>query len=302
MVKIHMGPLSYFAPAKINLYLHITGRRDDGYHLLDSLVGFADMGDTITIAPSNHFGLTIDGPFEPQFSDADTDPGETSSNLVVRAAWAMARATGRNHPGVIIHLTKNLPLASGIGGASSDAAATIRGLCQLWDIPLDANFIAPLALSLGADVPVCLHGAATFMRGIGDVVTRAPAIPPGMGIVLVNPLVPCPTPSVFRAYAASKPPFSLIMQSDPQWQSHDDFIATLRATRNDLSAAATATVPVIQTILDTLNATDGCALSRLSGSGATCFGLFPDLSARDAAYTTIKTHHPGWWVSKGIIA
>jgi 4-diphosphocytidyl-2-C-methyl-D-erythritol kinase len=297
-----MGPLSYFAPAKINLYLHITGRRDDGYHLLDSLVGFADIGDDITITPSNHFGLTLDGPFAPQFSDTDTDPGETSSNLVVRAAWAMARATGRDHPGVTIHLTKNLPLASGIGGASSDAAATLRGLCQLWGIPLDADFIAPLALSLGADVPVCLQGTTAFMRGIGDVVTRAPAIPSDMGIVLVNPLVPCPTPGVFRAYAASQSPFSPAPHSDPQWQSHDDFIATLRTTRNDLTSAATVTAPAIQTILDTLNAMDGCALSRLSGSGATCFGLFPSIAHASDAAAKIKTHHPGWWVSYGIIS
>lgn len=300
-----MGPLSYLAPAKINLYLHITGRRDDGYHLLDSLVGFSDIGDRLTITPADQFSLRIDGPFAKNFTAPDMDASPQSGNLVARAAWAMARATGRANPGVAIHLTKNLPLASGIGGASSDAAATIRGLCQLWRVDPDADFIAPLALSLGADVPVCLRGTAAFMRGIGDVVTPAPAIPAGLGagmdIVLVNPLVPCPTPGVFRAYAQDQAPFSAPLVADPQWQDSGDFIAALRSTRNDLTAAATATVPAIRTILDALGAMDGCALARLSGSGATCFGLFASPAAAEQAAAKIKTHHPGWWVSHGII-
>ncbi|WP_435640246.1 4-(cytidine 5'-diphospho)-2-C-methyl-D-erythritol kinase [Micavibrio aeruginosavorus] len=296
-----MGPLSFFAPAKINLYLHITGRRDDGYHLLDSLVGFADIGDSITITPSDQFSLTIDGPFADAFTTADMDASPQSGNLIARAAWALARATRRDNPGASIHLSKNLPLASGIGGASSDAAATIRGLCQLWGIAPDADFIAPLALSLGADVPVCLRGSATFMRGIGDVVTPAPAIPSGMGIVLVNPLVACPTPSVFRTYTTNQSPFTAAPHGDPQWGNSDDFIATLRAARNDLTSAATATVPAIQTILDQLSATDGCALARLSGSGATCFGLFPSTSAAERAAATLKTRHTGWWAESGNI-
>nr|MBC8158527.1 4-(cytidine 5'-diphospho)-2-C-methyl-D-erythritol kinase [Alphaproteobacteria bacterium] len=185
-----MAEIAANAPAKINLYLHVTGRRDDGYHLLDSLIVFADVGDRIAVSPADDFSLDIDGPFSAGLSNGP-------ENLVVRAARTLAELA-EVRDGARIRLTKTLPVASGIGGGSADAAATIRALMRLWEIEPHANALTEMALSLGADVPVCLAGQPSFMGGIGEDIDAAPSLPP-VWLVLVNPGVGVSTPSVFAA-------------------------------------------------------------------------------------------------------
>ena len=184
------GRIAEPAPAKVNLYLHVLGRRADGYHLLDSLVVFADEGDRIEVAPADDLRLTVSGPFA-----ADVPAG--ADNLVLRAARALAAAAHRP-PAAAIRLEKRLPVASGVGGGSADAAAVLRALVRLWDIAITDDALAGLALSLGADVPMCLHGWPMFVGGIGEEIEPAPPLP-GCGLVLVNPRVLLPTPQVFKA-------------------------------------------------------------------------------------------------------
>lgn len=265
---MHMREL---ARAKINLSLHVTGRRADGYHLLDSLVVFPQIGDLIEVEPANGVSLTLAGPFAQDLS-ADAD------NLVLRAAEAI-RPAGK---GAAIHLTKSLPVASGIGGGSADAAATLRALSRLWDVSIDGE----LALSLGADVPVCLESRPMRMRGIGEELTPFD-MPDGLWIILVNPGVPVSTPDVFGAL-----------------RSHDratieprsgDFVGWLAGQRNDLQAGAVELQPVIGDVLDALSVQPDCALARMSGSGATCFGLFMGQTAALDARAEIAAAHPLWW-------
>ena len=177
------------APAKVNLYLHVTGRRPDGYHLLDSLIVFADLCDTVTAAPAERLSLTLAGPFADALDGAD--------NLVSRAARALAAHAGRP-PRATLRLVKHVPVAAGLGGGSSDAAAALRALIRLWGLSIEADELARLALELGADVPVCLAGHACFVGGIGDALTPAPALP-SAPILLVNPGVAVPTTEVFAA-------------------------------------------------------------------------------------------------------
>jgi 4-diphosphocytidyl-2-C-methyl-D-erythritol kinase len=273
------------APAKLNLYLHVVGRRADGYHLLDSLVAFTAIGDELTFTPASDLSLTIDGPFANDLSpDAD--------NLVLRAARAIAIAAGRA-PAVAIHLAKRLPVASGIGGGSADAAATLRGLDDLWNLRLSNDRLQAIALQLGADVPVCLAGTPSFFGGIGDELTVAPGLP-AAAIVLVNPGTPLPTASVFRARPVgnySKP---------ARWTAAaPDAVALaglLSDRANDLTDPAIALVPAIAEVLADLDHQPGCLLARLSGSGATCFGLFADPTSASAAAATIAAARPSWWV------
>lgn len=274
-----------FAPAKVNLYLHVTGKRDDGYHLLDSLVVFADVGDQLSITPSDHLTLEHAGPF----GDALPDPSE---NLIMRAARAL-RGTHDITKGAHITLTKVLPVASGIGGGSADAAAAIRGLCRLWGIDASAPAIADLALSLGADVPVCLRGKSTIMRGIGENFIDVSDTPP-LHAILVNPGVGVSTPTVFKARTGDfTPPF--------EWGAGvgdlAGFTTRLHDTRNDLEAPAISLTPVIADVLNTLGELDGAVLARMSGSGATCFALFDDPKAAEAGAAQLKRDHPTWWTA-----
>lgn len=252
-----------FAPAKVNLALHVTGRRADGYHLLDSLVVFAGVGDWLEVARADAMALRVTGP---RAAGVPEGPG----NLVWRAAeWAGVPAS--------IVLEKHLPSAGGIGGGSADAAAVLRALGGSGDG----------AEALGADVPVCLAGRPARMRGIGEVLEDVPGLP-AMWIVLVNAGVEVPTGAVFqgveRLDGGSLP--------EPDWRGFDGFIAWLEGTRNDLEAAAKAVAPVISEVLDRLGAAEGCALARMSGSGGTCFGLF----AREAQARAAAVGMPeGWW-------
>ncbi len=273
-----------FAPAKLNLYLHVTGRRDDGYHLLDSLIAFADVGDRVSVAASSDLRLSVDGPFAAQVPNDD-------GNLVLQAARAMAAALDRP-AAAEIRLTKMLPVASGIGGGSSDAAATLRALLRLWDAALPAPELTDLALRLGADVPVCLHGRTCHLSGIGERLDPAPSVA-DQPIVLVNPGVGVSTPTVFKARQG---PFSSPLRlADPSSGPHG-LAQALAQRRNDLAPPAITLEPTIAAVLAAIEATPSCLLARMSGSGATCFGLFETVDQAHTAAREIADEEPSWWV------
>jgi len=276
--------LSIAALAKLNLYLHVIGKRDDGYHELDSLVAFATVHDTLHLTPADRLSLTVEGPFA-----ASLSPG--SDNLVLQAAELLqTKATITS--GAAMRLVKRLPLASGIGGGSADAAAALSGLIRLWGISIGEAELIDLALTLGADVPVCLHRKCVFMAGIGETLTPAPSLPE-TSIVLVNPSVGVSTPAVFKARHGG---FSEAAPFDTAVPDTLTLAALLSARQNDLTAAAITLTPTITDSLNALDVQPGCTLARMSGSGATCFGLF--ISASDAAKAgeAIKADHPDWWV------
>ena len=278
------------ARAKVNLYLHITGKRADGYHLLDSLIVFADTGDKVALSPADRLSLTIDGPFADGL-------GAGPDNLVLRAAQALQEITNARG-GAAIRLTKNLPVASGIGGGSADAAATLAGLCGLWDVAPGRSALHAIAARLGADVPVCLDGAASFVGGIGEDLAPARGPPPAW-LLLANPKVATPTPAVFKA---RKGPFSKAARWIEPPRDFAEFAVRLQSCANDLTEAAISVTPAIRDVLAALAALPGCVLARLSGSGATCFGLFADEAAARAAESKLREAQPGWWVTAAPIA
>lgn len=282
--------LSEFAPAKVNLYLQVTGRRVDGYHLLDSLAVFPAVGDRLRATPAEALSLTVEGNFGGALA------GE-ADNLVLRAARALGGTQGAR-----IVLEKHLPVASGIGGGSADAAAALRLLCRLWGRPPAATSmalapiaLAPIALTLGADVPVCLAGRPARMRGVGEVLGAAPGLPLA-GMVLVNPGVSLATAEVFRARTGG---FSASAELPASWPDAAAMAAGLAKLRNDLQPPAIALRPVIGAVLMALEAVPGCLLARMSGSGATCFGLFPDAATAEAAARALV--RPGWWCWGGAL-
>jgi len=281
---------SVAAPAKINLYLHVTGRRDDGFHLLDSLVAFAGIHDTLTIAPADSLSLTVDGPFACELED---EP----DNLVLQAARALARLAGVSD-GARLSLNKRLPLASGIGGGSADAAATLKGLVRLWNIQPDARALQELALSLGADVPVCLSGRAAFIGGIGEDLTPAPELP-AASLVLVNPGTRLSTPAVFKAHADLGGKNSKPGRFDYAPKDFPELVAILKSRGNDLAPAALKMAPVIGDVLAALEACSGAMMARMSGSGATCFALFADPGEAAAATMKLAQEQTQWWVRAG---
>jgi 4-diphosphocytidyl-2-C-methyl-D-erythritol kinase len=266
-----------FAAAKINLALHVLGRRSDGYHVLDSVVAFADVGDNLLLHPATETRLTVDGPF------ANAVP-VTPDNLVLKAYAAVETI----HPlqPVRFHLTKNLPVASGIGGGSADAAAALRGLIKLQSLKLDTTMLQGVALSLGADVPVCLHGKACRMRGVGDAISDLETATPH-AILLVNPGEACSTADVFRSMGL-KPGDTSGSELNPlhpsQW-------------RNDMTEAAIRGLPVIGAVLQALQDLPETRAVRMSGSGATCFATFDSIEHANTARTIIQKSHPEWWVA-----
>jgi 4-diphosphocytidyl-2-C-methyl-D-erythritol kinase len=281
-------PVRRAAPAKLNLYLHVLGRRADGYHLLDSLVAFADIADVVTARAAPALHLEIAGPF------ARGLPEDRSENLVWRAAARLAERAGRA-PDVALTLEKNLPPASGIGGGSSDAAATLNILAELWGLDLGAARFEGLAAALGADVPVCLLGRTAWLGGIGEAVEAAPRLPDCF-VVLVNPGVPVSTPAVFQARSG---PFSAPARFDARPADAAALAALLAARRNDLMQPALALAPEISLVLAALEAQAGALLARMSGSGATCFALFATESAARETARRLGAAHPDWWVAAG---
>lgn len=269
------------APAKINLFLHVTGRRADGYHLLDSLAVFTALGDQVSAEPAADLSLHLEGPFGAALT-AEPD------NLVLRAARALASEAGLP-PLARLTLHKNLPVASGIGGGSADAAAAFRALCRLWNISPDRSVLHRLALALGADVPVCLASAPARMGGIGGDLSAAPLLP-DYGIVLVNPGISVATPDVFRARRGG---FSPMADLSSGWADAAAMAADLHRLTNDLAEPAIGLQPVIADVLSALDHLPGCLLARMSGSGATCFGLFASPEAAEQATAAITP--TAWW-------
>jgi 4-diphosphocytidyl-2-C-methyl-D-erythritol kinase len=270
------------ARAKLNLYLHVTGRRADGFHLLDSLAAFAELGDEIRASSSSALSLTVEGPFAGALGDPE-------SNLVLRAARLLQ--AGGAQQGAHLTLTKVLPVASGIGGGSADAAATLRALRKLWGVPTSDALLQDQAGALGSDVPVCVFGRTAFMAGVGDAITPAPPLPPA-ALVLVNPGIALATPDVFRARAG---PFSPSAAFDERPRDTAGLAAVLSTRRNDLEAPAIGLVPEIAEVLRALSASPGCRLARMSGSGATCFGLYDDDATAAAAVSWLAARKAPWW-------
>lgn len=283
--------LTIFAPAKINLYLHVTGRLDNGYHTLDSLVSFADIGDVITIEPSSDFSFHLEGPFAGAFGPKERDESPNSSNLAVRAMWMLAQAA-QKHPHLKITLTKNLPLSSGLGGGSSNAASVLWGLCEWWGISHQAPYLPGLMATLGADVPVCLKCQPTRMRGIGEILDAVPPMPE-IAIVLINPGKPCPTGQVFAHFAGEFHDPTPLPESI---ETVDGLLDILKTRNNQLLDSAIQIVPEIVNVIQAMEIQDGCKLARLSGSGATCFGLFETEGQAATAAAEIADENPDWWV------
>ena len=276
--------VSVKAPAKVNLYLHVTGKRPDGYHLLDSLFAFAADGDVVTAERADGLSLEIVGA-------PDLSAGE--DNIMMKAARKLAAALGIE-PNARLVLEKNLPIASGIGGGSTDAAATLKALQMLWQKTLPDEKLYALALELGADVPSCLAGKAVQVSGVGEILTPAPEIP-ALPVVLVNPNKPVSTPAVFKT---RKPVFSKPMPFASDCEDIDAFIAELKKRRNDLQDAARALEPAVGKVLQALENQPLCLFSAMSGSGGTCFGLFRSPADAATAAQDIAAAHPDWWVKQ----
>ena len=298
------GSVSVWAPAKINLFLHVGAKRTDGYHELQSLVVFADVGDELTFAESAELSLTVGGEF------ASTLPAN-DDNLVFRAARTLASLNG-TAPLARIALTKNLPVASGIGGGSADAAATLRGLRSLWGLNRAGDDVLwghpqpfanrqeclRAATVLGSDVPVCLLSAPALMEGRGERVRSLDGFP-AAALVLINPGVAVSTAEVFgrlrQRTGADKMPHSDLACSI------NDLVEYLKRTTNDLEIPAVSIAPSIGDVLEALNSS-GARLARMSGSGATCFGIFNESESAADAAAAIARAHPSWWVRATRIA
>jgi 4-diphosphocytidyl-2-C-methyl-D-erythritol kinase len=264
----------------------VVGRRPDGYHLLDSLVCFTELGDELHLTPAEALHLDVDGPFAPALAKTD--------NLALKAARLVDG--GGEGRGATVHLVKNLPVAAGIGGGSADAAAALVGLSRLWGLPAPA---AQASMALGADLPVCLAGGACFVGGIGEELAPAPALP-RTHLLLINPRRPLPTADVFRRYSRSH-------SAPGRWQGAPPadagaLAALLAERRNDLTEAALSLLPEIAEILEALSGAPGCLLARMSGSGATCFGLFDSPRAAARAAAMLQVGAPHWWVRATAIA
>jgi len=279
-----LNPIRVFAPAKINLSLCVLGRRNDGYHALESLVGFASFGDTVIINPTQPSQFRVSGPF------ASALAGE-GDNLVLRAQRGLEQLCGQPLPGQI-ELIKNIPVASGVGGGSTDAAATLRGLAQCYDVPDHA--VRSVAQACGADVPACLDGGGKWMTGIGHDLTPV-ALPQNIGLVLVRPPHAVSTASVFSALQAPLLDQQVQPNSPPDIADRADLLKFVADARNDLEAPAIQIVPEIEHALARLRAIGGVA--RMSGSGATCFALF---AAEDMPHDlTDRLDFPrDWWVQE----
>jgi 4-diphosphocytidyl-2-C-methyl-D-erythritol kinase len=261
--------------AKLNLALHVRRRRSDGYHELETLFAFCADGDRLSAVAAEDISLQIVGPFAEELSAG-------ADNLVIRAAQAL-RAHHNLSQGVAFCLEKSLPIASGIGGGSADAAASLRLCAKLWRLDLDAAALELFAARLGADVPACVRSQACVGRGLGDMLERyGDEEFSGAPILLINPIVACPTGPVFQA-----------------WDGVDRGaldVAQWRLARNDLETPACAIVPEIAAVLSALAAQPGVVVSRMSGSGATCFALFDSSDAREMAAEKIAARHPEWWI------
>ena len=295
-----MPALSDEGRAKVNLTLRVNGRRSDGYHDLESVVAFADCADRLTLTPGAELNLTMSGPLAEAC-------GETSDNLVLKAARLLAARVPGMKAGSFA-LDKVLPVAAGIGGGSADAAAALRLLAQLNGLAPDDPRILKVAQLTGADVPVCVASRACVMTGVGE--TLLPLALPTMPCVMVNPCVPVATKDVFGALGLRNGELLVgaadVFLQDGSWPeqgaSLEDWVETLAASSNDLEAPAMRIEPVIGEVISALSATNGAWLSRMSGSGATCFAIYENTADAQRAADKIRSAHPGWWVHAGTLS
>ena len=287
------APLVENAPAKVNLTLRVLGRRDDGYHEIESLVAFADWGDRLTLMPDSELALAVSGPRTGQ-------AGAGADNLVLRAARALAARI----PGIKLggfNLEKKLPVAAGLGGGSADAAAALRLIADANGIARDDPDLYAAAGATGADVPVCLDPRPRIMRGIGEVLS-APLFLPQLPAVLVNPGVALATKAVFAAWKpAAALPVAIDLAAIAKLTSRDDLLGFLATQGNDLEDPAIALKPVIADVLNALRGLPGCGLARMSGSGASCFALFGAAAAALEAAKILRAKFPNWWVQSGAL-
>jgi len=281
------------APAKVNLTLRVLGRRADGYHDIESLVAFADIGDRLTLTPGNALTLTVVGPGTAQ-------TGAEADNLVIKAANALTARVPGLRAGAF-RLEKNLPVAAGLGGGSADAAAALRLLAQINKLAPDDPRLHDAARATGADVPVCLDPRPRVMRGIGEILS-APLPLPRLAALLVNPGVAVPTKLVFSGWKPSaNAPRPAERVALPKMQNEEQLLDWLASEANDLEAPAIALAPAIAEVLVSLRAAAGCRLARMSGSGATCFALFSSAAESGAASKKLHTQFPDWWVSETML-
>ncbi len=280
------------APAKINLFLHVGPLQPDGYHPLASLVAFADVGDHLTIEPAERLSLTVTGPF------AGALAGE-GDNLVLTALRALGRAAGVGEPGLRVTLDKQLPVASGLGGGSSDAGTALRLARTVLSLDLDDAALETIAADIGADGPMCLRARSAWAEGRGDRLIDAPDLPP-LHAVLVNHGVPSPTGPVYRAYDAGLPATADRPAPPSDWRPQT-VIDWLARQRNDLQPPALALTPAIGQGLAAVAGQAGVGLTRMSGSGATVFGLFIDAQAADHAALALSRDHGDWWVRSAVL-
>lgn len=272
------------ARAKVNLALHVLGRRSDGYHLLDSIVAFADLCDRLTFTEAAENSLIVSGPHAEGLRGA--------GNLILKAQEAMALSFGRLIPALEVRLEKNIPLASGLGGGSADAAATLRALCRLAHLDPSSRAVKNIALSLGADVPVCLSSKPSRVRGIGELVEPMPDLPP-FSVVLANAALAVSTAEVFAALGLEQgetgyPPLVFPFAFD--------------TSRNDLTPPAVKRLPVIASVLDALKAMADVRFVRMSGSGGTCFAVFETMTEARAAAAELAARHPDWWITPALLS
>lgn len=283
--------LEALARAKINLFLHVGARRTDGLHDLSSWVAFAEIGDYLVADQiASDIGLNVEGPY------GEAVPLGTD-NLVLQAAYMMrAEAEGQRagSPGAELYLEKNLPIASGIGGGSADAAATLHLLNELWALKLSGQQLMEIGASLGSDIPVCVYNRSALVAGRGELVKPGPELPP-IAIVLVNPGVELPTGPVFQGLTRRTGASPVFVPDEVMDAAH--LAKVLSATTNDLEEPALALAPVISDVLKVLKAVPGSLMSRMSGSGATCFGIFADDAAAQTAAIALKRARPNWWIA-----
>lgn len=281
-------PQTIFAPAKVNLFLHVTDRKQDGYHHLQSLITFADFGDSIDIIPADNFSFSISGKTEHISNDGD--------NLVIKAAKRLSEEL--NTPlDMALHLSKKTPIGAGLGGGSADAAATIKGLLTYWNKTLPKERLEYILLGLGADVPVCYKNKSCFVEGVGEIITPLPNLPK-LHAVLVYPNKCCSTAEIFKNHDLS---FSKKIDIPKNFSDKKYFYEFLNQQTNDLTNSACQKISEIKDILNQLQQQDGCIIARMSGSGSTCFGIFDTAEKSKKATKIIQQENSNWWVRSALL-
>jgi 4-diphosphocytidyl-2-C-methyl-D-erythritol kinase len=278
-----MNVISAIAPAKINLYLHVTGKDRNNYHLLDSMMVFIDVQDIIEVTAATDIKVVAKGEYAHCITEQD--------NLVKKTAIALQKHF-KIKSGAAITLHKNIPVGAGLGGGSADAAATLKLLLRLWKVNASQEDLLSIALSLGADVPACLLSTSLYASGIGEITEPAPKLPK-LHLLLVNPGKPLLTKDVFAKYPGK---FSKAITHPKDFLSKTSFLGFLNQTRNDLQETAIQLIPEIGTLLNELTDEKDCLLARMSGSGATCFGIFTKRLHAENIAMQLSHRHPEWWV------